>query len=162
MAIPSYKQININNSSVESVKDQLDLHVFGQLPFILTISHLSNEAEALSSIEDYLEQKSITNYPYPIYIVSTIKNHNGLFSIFETQHECPQFFNQKIKQLNSRENKIIQKVYLKQKNLQNMQGHNFEETLHKYAQNHKEIHILEKEKDFLRSLTEKLEDYYGK
>jgi len=162
MAIPSYKQININNSTRNSIFTQLEPHVFGQLPYILNIDHLSDQFEAIAVIEEFFEKIRVTNYPYPIYIISTLKNYHGPFSIFESINECPAFFKQKIKQLNARENKIIQKIYLKQKNLLNMQGHNYEEDLKDYSLSHKEIHHLHKEAIFLNNLKDKLEKFYDK
>jgi hypothetical protein len=162
MAIPSYKQININNSTEDSIITQLEPHSFDQLPYVIDISHLSDQFEAISIIEDFFSDHQITNYPYPIYIISTLKNYHGPFSIFESLSACPKFYKQKLKQLNARENKIMQKVQLKQKNLLNMQGHNFEEDLIDYSLAHKLIHHLHKESLFLNRLQEKLKRYYVK
>lgn len=162
MAIPHFKQININNSTEESINHQLSSYTFGHMPYILNISNLSDQFEALSIIEEFMESEGITNYPYPIYIISDLKNYHGPFSIFEDIKDCPSFFKQKIKQLNSRENKILQRIYLKQKNLFNMQGHNYEENLKDYSFHHKEIYHLHKESLFLSKLKEKLTRYYDK
>ena len=114
MAIPSFKQVNINFPTKEKIFEQLSLHQFGQLPYIFTISHLEDEVQALSFIEEYLQENDISNYPYPIYIISTLKLYKGPFTLFEKIEELPRFFKQKIKQLNTKENKILQKIYLKQ------------------------------------------------
>ena len=162
MSIPSYKQININNSTQESIISQLEPHNFNNIPYVLNISHLSDQFEAISIIEEFFEKHNISNYPYPIYIISNLKNYHGPFSIFESLSECPKFFKQKIKQLNARENKIMQKIYLKQKNLLNMQGHNYENHLKDYSLTHKEIHHLHKEDLFLSKLQNKLKKFYDK
>ena len=162
MAIPSYKQVNINFEDKNSVFNQLSLHQFGQLPFLITISHLNEQYSALKNIEQYFVENEINNYPYPIYIVSTIKNYFGPFHIFESVEACPKFYKQKIKQLNTKENKILQKIYLKQKNLRNMNSLNHKNVFEFYSESHKTIFNLEKEKSFLDKLTAKLQDHFGK
>jgi hypothetical protein len=161
MAIPSYKQININFEDKKSVFEQLALHQFGQIPYIINISHLTEQYSALKNIEQYFTENEVNNYPYPIYIISTIKNYFGIFHIFESIEACPSFFKQKIKQLNTKENKILQKIYLKQKNLNNMNGLNSKNIFKYYSQSHKTIYNLEKEKHFLDNLKFKLEKYFG-
>jgi hypothetical protein len=162
MAIPSYKQISINNSTEDSIISDLEPHSFDQLPYVINISHLSDQFEAVAIIEDFLIERKVTNYPYPVYIISNLKNYHGPFSIFESLNDCPRFYKQKIKQLNVRENKIMQKIYLKQKNLLNMQGHNYEEDLKDYSISHREISNLHQESIFLDKLQEKLKRYYDK
>lgn len=162
MAIPSFKQVNINFASREKIYNQLSLHQFGQLPYILTISHLEEEVQALKYIEDYLEEHDISNYPYPIYIISKIKLYKGPFSLFEKIEDLPKFYKQKIKQLNTKENKILQKIYLKQQNLMNMNGVDFTYVLKQYADSHKMIYNNIKESDFLDRISTKLEEYYDK
>ena len=95
MAIPSFKQVNINFPTKEKIFEQLSLHQFGQLPYIFTISHLEDEVQALSFIEEYLQENDISNYPYPIYIISTLKLYKGPFTLFEKIEELPRFFKQK-------------------------------------------------------------------
>ena len=160
MAIPSFKQININNSTKESIYEQLEPSYLSQFPYILDISQLVDQFEAITYIEQFLEERYVTNYPYPIYIISSLKNYHGKFSIFESSSLCPIFFKQKAKQLNARENKIMQKIYLKQKNLKNLQGHNFENDLQEYSEKHKQIFYLHKERIFLSKLNKTLEKYY--
>ena len=162
MAIPSYKQVNINFEDKNSVFNQLSMHQFGQLPFLITISHLNEQYSALKNIEQYFVENEINNYPYPIYIVSTIKNYFGPFHIFESVEVCPKFYKQKIKQLNTKENKILQKIYLKQKNLKNMNSLNHKNVFEFYSESHKTIFNLEKEKSFLDKLTAKLQDHFRK
>lgn len=162
MPIPSYKQIHIKNEVREVIFEQLKLHHFGQVPFVLSITHLKNQIEALINIEDFIEEKEISNYPYPIYIISDINNYTGPLNLFKTFEECPRFFKQKIKQLNLKENKILQKIYLKQKNIQNMRTVDYQPHLEEYGNSHKKINNLYKEKVFLGNLLIKLEDYYDK
>lgn len=160
MPIPSYKQIHIKSEAREVIYDQLNFHQFGQVPYILSISHLENEIEALKNIEDYLAEKKLSNYPYPIYIVSSIQNYRGEMEIFPRIEECPKFYKQKIKQLNVKENKILQKIYLKQKNLQNMRNLEYAPYLKEYGKSHKKLHLLYQEDSYLTQLIDKLEEYY--
>jgi hypothetical protein len=162
MAIPSYKQVNINFEDKNSVFNQLSLHQFTQLPYLINISHLNEQYSALKNIEQYFMENDINNYPYPIYIISTVKNYFGPFHIFDSVESCPKFFKQKIKQLNTKENKILQKIYLKQKNLKNMNTLNHKEVFELYSESHKKIFYLEKEKTFLDNLTDKLNIHFGK
>lgn len=162
MAIPSYKQVNINFSDEKNIDKQLSMHQFGQLPYIFNISHLKDQITALRNIENHMQMKQISNYPYPIYIISDIKNHHGLFSLFEKIEHIPKFFKQKIKQLNTKENKILQKIYLKQHNLENMNGVNFKESIDEFAISHQAIFKTVKEKEFYDKIIKKLEKYYDK
>lgn len=162
MPIPSYKQIHIKSEERSKIFDQLNFHQFGQVPYIFSISHLGNELVALKNIEDFLEENQLSNYPYPIYIVSSIQNYRGSLELFSTIEECPKFYKQKIKQLNVKENKILQKIYLKQKNLQNIRAVEFTPYLNEYGRAHKKLFNLHKEEVFLSKLANKLEAYYDK
>lgn len=162
MPIPSYKQVHIKSEKRELIFDQLNFHQFGQVPYIFSIDHLENQIEALKNIEDFVEEKRLSNYPYPIYIVSDIQNYRGELSIFLSLAECPSFYKQKIKQLNVKENKILQKIYLKQKNIQNMRALEYRPYLEEYGRSHKKISHLYQEELFLTGLLTQLEDYYDK
>jgi hypothetical protein len=162
MPIPSYKQIHIKSEAREMIYDQLNFHQFGQVPYILSISHLENEIEALKNIEDYCEEHRLSNYPYPLYVVSTLQNYRGALEIFESIEQCPKFYKQKIKQLNVKENKILQKIYLKQKNLMNMRNLEYRPYLEEYGRSHKKLHTLYQEEVYLNKLAQKLEAYYDK
>lgn len=160
MPIPSYKQIHMKAESRNSTFDQLSAQQFGQVPFVLSIDHLANQIESLKNIEDYLIEKNLTNYPYPVYIISSVDNYLGKLQLFKNISECPRFYKQKIKQLNIKENKILQKIYLKQKNLQNIQGIDIVPHFSDYAKTHKKLHNLKREESFYDLLIGKLEEYY--
>ncbi len=162
MAIPIYKLINIDNSIESSIHNQLKQHQFSQVPTVIDVSELSDQFEAITHIETFLLENEVSNFPYPTYIVTEIKNYHGKYSFFESTDKTPSFFWKKLKQLNSRENKILQKNYLKQKNLENTQGHEFHEDLMDYAKGHKVIFNLSKEKIFLSKIQKNLEDFYDK
>ena len=162
MAIPIYKLINIDNSIETSIQRQLEGHQFSQVPTILDVTELSDQFEAITHIENFLLEKEVSSFPYPTYIVTKIKNYHGEYSFFESIDKTPSFYWKKLKQLNARENKILQKNYLKQKNLENTQGHNFQEELVKYAKGHKVIFNLIKEIYFLESIQKNLEAFYDK
>lgn len=160
MPIPSYKQVHIKSEKKEMIFDQLSIHQFGQVPYILSIDHLTAQDLAIVAIEEYFELNKVSNYPYPIYIVSTVKNYLGPLQIKNAIEDCPKFYKQKIKQLNNKENKILQKIYLKQKNLQNIRLEDYLPFLNEYAKSHKRLNELYKEQVFYEELIEKLEKYY--
>lgn len=162
MPIPSYKQVHIKSDKRELIFEQLILHLFGQVPYIFSISHLGDQIEALKSIEDFIEENELSNYPYPNYIISSIKNYSGSLNIFKSLEECPSFFKQKIKQLNIKENKILQKIYLKQNKIKNMRDIEYRPYLEEYGHAHKKMSDLYNEEFFLKNILTKLEDFYDK
>lgn len=162
MPIPSYKQVHIKSEKRDLIFDQLNFHQFGQVPYLLSISHLENQIEALKNIEDYIAEQKLSNYPYPTYIISDIQNYRGHLELFNSIEQCPSFFKQKVKQLNVKENKILQKIYLKQKNIQNMRELEYRPYLEEFGRSHKKLSHLYKEDVFLSNLLTKLEGYYDK
>jgi hypothetical protein len=160
MPVPSYKQVNIKSSLKAEVYNQLNTHQFGQVPYVLNIDHLEDQMMALASIEDYFSDKEIPQYPYPIYVISTLENFGGQLKIFRSFQECPQFFRQKVKQLNVKENKILQRIYLKQNKLKNIKEEEFLPHLKEYSSNHTRLYEMRWEELFYQKLKEKLVAYH--
>lgn len=160
MSIPSYKQVHIKSDKKELVFDQLNQHQFGQVPYIFSINHLCDQNLVIHSLETYFIKNQISFYPYPIYIISSLENYRGPLLLRKSIHHCPSFYNQKIKQLNAKESKILQKIHLKQKNLQNIRAEDYKTYLNEYARYHKKLNHLYNEQLFYEGLIEKLESYY--
>lgn len=157
MPIPSYKQIHIKSSERNIIFEQLDSHCFGQVPYLICIDHMSEQESILKSLEFYFDQKETNVYPYPVYIISNIENYKGELLIINSLDNSPQFFKQKIKQLNVKENKILQKIKLKQNSLQNIKRQDYNPFINNYAKIHKELKLLHQEQLFYDKLLEKME-----
>lgn len=160
MPIPSYKQLHIKKSNRLDIFDQLNFHQFGQVPYVFSIDHLENEIEALANIEDYFYEYKLSHYPYPTYIVSNIQNYQGPLLLVQTIEQCPRFYKQKVKQLNVKENKILQKIYLKQKNMNNLKDFDYQPAIEEYAKGHKKLSHLNHAKKFYDQLNNILEKFY--
>lgn len=158
MSIPSYKQIHIIKEDRETIFEQLSEHQFGNLPYVLIITQLKDQLMAINNINDYIYENDTPKLPYPIYIVSNEINAISDIAIFKTFNECPRFFNQKIKAPNIKEQAILHKLHLKQKNLSNLKPHEFNIAIDMYAKGHKELSKIAKEGDFLEKLNRKLRD----
>jgi hypothetical protein len=153
MAIPTFKKVTINSQQKRMIYAQLDQHEFGSFPYIFSIHHLVKmQSETLQNIEDYILDHHISIFPYPIYVIGNVQNYNGSLNVVSDIKYIPKFYDQKEKQLNSKEEQLFSKVILKQKNLSNLQDIDFLPILSEYARTHKSISLLNSELDYLSAI----------
>lgn len=161
MAIPSYKKVHIISENKSDIFKQLESFQYGRIPYIFIIEHLgSMQGQVIKYLEDFIQTYNINIKTYPIHVITSEALHSNSLNLFSHISQCPRFFNQKIKQLNVKENSLLKKLLLKQSNLQNIQESECLPILQEYAKAHRALFNLEKEKDFLSELSLKLEEQY--
>jgi hypothetical protein len=158
MPIPSYKQVHIKGSDQNNITKQLSIHKYGNIPYVFIITHLENQIEAIENIETYLKDYEVPLWPYPIYVISSLTEYSGSLDIFDDIKSCPQFYNQKVKTPNVKEQDILHKLTLKQKNISNLKSYEYKPALDNYATGHKTIYRLSSEGLYLENLLFKLRD----
>jgi len=162
MAIPSYKQVNIKSSAIETIHAQMSAQKYGHVPYIVDISHLGDQGIAIRNIEHVMDTLDVPTSPYPVYIVASMIEYNGPLEVFKTIKDCPGFFKQKVKPLNVKESTILQKINLKQKHLMQLRSEEYLPVLSEYASSHKTLNTLVREQEFLEKVKTKLQDQYVK
>lgn len=150
MAAPLFKFLEIFTPKKEEIWPKLESSNPGLQPIVVNIKKMgANEELALKIIENYFVTKKARDFPYPLYIVSTLKNHNSRLQVFSSFQKLPQFFLRKNRPLNLKENQLMAKVALKQKSLQSINMQEVEPILKGYGKNHK---ILRKKQEYLEFL----------
>lgn len=156
MAIPIYKQVRIKSQDKNQISVQLKALRFGNAPYVFILDGLNDQAQALLAIEQCLEELKIPSCPYPIYIIGDVSDYDGQLDVFTNIQQCPQFFNKRNKQLNVKEQQVMQKLKLKQKNMENLVKDEYFPPLKRYAKSHKLIYKVTQESTYLEDLMQKL------
>ena len=156
MAIPIYKQVHLKSEQKDMILEQIKIHKFGDTPYLFILSHLQNQEIALKELETCIDELNIPNWPYPIFVISDIVGYQGKLEVFHDIQHCPAFFNKKLKSLNVKEQQVMQKLSLKQKNIQNLKSNEYHPPLNRYAKAHKAIFKIVKEAQYLEDLLQKL------
>ena len=163
MIIPNYKTIVLNGQDKQIIHQKLSSVDWNNSPVVINIIQLKEmQIKVLSILEECFEQMSLSLFPYGIYILAYCPEYKGKLTIVNSTKELPQFFQQKTRQLNSKENFALNKVTLKRSNLQGLRGEEYQTLLKYYADNHKKIHHLQSEFLFLDKVNLQLDKYYGK
>ena len=156
MALPIYKQVHLKSDQKEQIFEQLKLHNFGDVPYLFILTHLENQQLALQGLEECIAELDLATWPYPLYVISNILGHKGRLEVLQDIQQCPQFFNKKVKPLHVKEQQLMQKLLLKQKNIKNLRKSEYQPVLNRYAKAHKAVFKASIEANYLENLLQKL------
>lgn len=157
MAIPSYKKIHLKSETITEVKNQLSVLNFSQSPHIIIIEHLENQKLAIENLEFFLKGTRINFDVYPLYILTNLSDTPSKLNLIKELNQAPKFYYQKVKLLNVKENKLLTKIELKQRNLNALRYSDYKMHLKSYAEDHKKLAVLCNEGHFLDDLWNQLE-----
>lgn len=157
MQIPSYQYIVINSDHKSNIFEQLQVLNFGKRPYLFDVTNLNDELSAITFIDEYIEQFNVALFPYPIFIITNQLGASKMLETFSGLYDCPQFFNQKSKNLSSAEQKLLTKLELKVNKLNTIKDQSYNENIKQYASKHKEIHSLTLQNLYLEKLLNRLE-----
>ncbi|MCT4641961.1 MAG: hypothetical protein N4A33_06640 [Bacteriovoracaceae bacterium] len=153
MALPSLKKINLSKTTEPELYAQLSTIKFSLSPIILGVTAIEDQKAAVQTIDKFIKEKKIRTIPYPICIqVSQEDIHSQSCLVIKDAKEAPQFFSQKVKPLNLKENQLLSKVNLLQSKIFSSNSDEIEPILKEYTKNHKTIFSLEKQEAFFKEV----------
>ena len=157
MGLPLYKILEIYDPKRAAVWAKLANAPVGAQPVAIDLSNLGDrELEALEYIEEFVRLQKTRAFPYPLYVVSNIKNHRGVLELVPSLEHLPQYYKKKNRPLNMKENSMMAKVSLKQGKLENINLDEFKPLAKTYAAKHKVIFKKQSYLNYLESLFEGL------
>lgn len=162
MGIPSYKQVHIRYTNKLEIYNQLKAFQFGKNPYIFIITHLEKQQEAIQSLENYFIEYDIESTPYPIFILANQNVNSSIIEVVQSMDQVPQFFHQKVKTPNIKEQAVLAKLDLKKENLSKLRSEDYNPILRNYSSFHKEIYELTREANFYETILKKMEDKNAK
>lgn len=152
MPLPLYKIIEIYDHGQTGLWSKMAKAPIGSQPVVLDIAKLGpKEGEALQNIEDFLSKRKARDFPYPLYVISNATDYQGNLDIFSSLDELPNFYKKKNRPLNMKENTLLAKVGLKQKNLENINMEEIKPIVAEYGKDHK---VLFKKQSYLDFISE--------
>lgn len=161
MSLPCYKIIHLNSIEPRMIVSQLSKLNFYESPIVLNIEHLEDkQSEAIEYIDDYFVESGIDLFPYSVYVIGDCPFYTGKIFVAKDKASLPQFFNQKTKILNVKENSINAKVNLKKQKFLGIKSSVYKPVIKEYGRTHKRIYQLQREMDFLNTITTDLEKYF--
>ncbi len=152
--IPSYFDIEVTNSSIESITDLLDNAPLGDKPCVIRIAESIKETSlVIHNIEKYLKTYNIDcNFPYPIYFISKAKINSDYIHILSHSDQLPNYFKVPNKPLNPLESELLYKVQLLTEKIKNFSPAEKFRAFNNQKKNHKELFYLTREAKFYETL----------
>ena len=159
MSLPLYKILEIHDPAKPSLWAKLFNAQIGERPVVVDLTPLGDkESAALELVEEFMLERKAMPFPYPFYVVSSKKSLRGSLQVFPSQERLPAYYKRKNRPLNMKENSLLAKVSLKQKNLENVNMEEARPLLESYGLKHK---ILGKKQSYFNYLEELLKGLEG-
>lgn len=152
MNIPSLKKVNIAKGSKIDLFDQLALVNFSSAPVAINISHLEDQERYLEFIEEYINENEIRLIPYPICVLVKDDLYSEKLLIIKKLKGAPNFYNQKIKPLNLKENALLKRISLLQNKIKNNNIAESQNVFKNYARYTKEVDLLDRQGKFINKI----------
>ncbi|MCO4753136.1 MAG: hypothetical protein KC478_01575 [Bacteriovoracaceae bacterium] len=157
MPLPLYKTLEIHEPKKAAIWAKLANAGIGKQPVVVDIRPARElEHEALVFVDLFMDQTSVRDFPYPLYIITNISQHPSL-DLFPSPNDLPIFYRRKNRPLNMKENTLMAKVSLKQNSLDNVNIEEVRSTLGAYAKKHKMLHKKQTYLNFLNNVLHELE-----
>ncbi|MBL7666155.1 MAG: hypothetical protein JNM93_13550 [Bacteriovoracaceae bacterium] len=158
MILPAYKELLVKRSDREVIKNLLAASSIGRSPLVIKVDHLkSTQASALSILEEIFKNNNLSaHFPYPIYVLSSLNEYNGIFNLIRHMDELPKFYKKKEKTLNVKEQEALMKVKLFQNKVLNLDINEQMGKIKTFANEHKKLFLLSKEGSYYEMLLKKI------
>ena len=109
----------------------------------------------MKNIESYIEEHDVRMIPYPICVLSSEDIQSTSLLVIKNLKNSPNFFNQKIKTLNLKENALLKRINLLQSKLKNNNIAQSQRTLKDFSYVTQEIDLLDRQSRFIRKIIKK-------
>lgn len=158
MSLPIYNPLYLSSHTEESIHARLKHIRYDQKPIVLIVEQLGElQSEAIEHIDSFFKKSPFPTLPYTLYIIGYYPEYTGSLFIVDNLKKLPQFYNQALKPLNSRESIVQKKVLLQKINLKNLTPLEHSLTIKKYACQHSKIYQLQVEHSYINKIANILE-----
>lgn len=159
MSLPVYQQFNVKSASIEDIKNILspDINLKHPVAINLKALTLEDQQEAIGLIENYFYSNDLTfKFPYPVYLISDHEDSITRIPLVKEQSNLPKFYAQRDSKMNVKESHVVGKNKLLQLEIKNSDASAIQQAIEHYADPHKIIQSLEKERNFYRFILNRL------
>lgn len=159
MSLPVYQVIQVKSSSLEELNDLLKKDMNLRNPVALNLLPLDVDAqrEFIGLIENYFVSENISfKFPYAIYLISIHEPSISLMPVVTQLSKLPKFFQQKETRMNLKESHLADRNRLLQQEVANADSSLHQNEVKSYAQFHRTIYELQKERDFCADILSKI------
>lgn len=155
MGLPIYQHINVRTIQLEDLKNLLQKEMNSRHPVALNLKHLDldQQREMIGLIENYFATSNLSfKFPYPVYLVMDHEKTITQMPSVKNLEELPRFFAQKESKMNVKESHLLERNKLLQQEISNVNPEEAHEEIRRYADLHRKVFELEKERLFYRSI----------
>lgn len=159
MALPVYQQYDFKSSSLEEVHALLHQDLNLSHPVVLNLKGLDSDQqrEIIGLVENFFVSSNVSfSFPYPVYLISDHEPSITNVPLLNDLRALPKFFRKREAKTNVRESQLIDRNKLLQQEVRNSDASSASEELRNYAETHKKIYELERERRFYRFLLNRL------
>jgi hypothetical protein len=151
MRVPVYEELFIKNTDVMSIVDVLRRSKVGKSPIYLNLNLVPHNlsVDLLETLVESLKILKISPYfPYPLYVISSIRPTHISLPFLNDESELPQHFYNKIKKLNSKELDLTHKIATLTDRISNQPIETRRKELNKAMKVQRKLYTLTKEQAF--------------
>lgn len=159
MGLPIYQHVNVRTIQLEDLKNLLHKEMNLRHPVALNLKHLDldQQREMIGLIENYFVTSNFSfKFPYPVYLVMDHEKTISQMPSVKNLEDLPRFFSQKESKMNVKETHLLERNKLLQQEIANANPMEGQEEIQRYADFHKKVFELEKERLFYRSVLNQL------
>ena len=155
MKVPVFQEVQIHNSTEESLLRQIKQSPIGELPTYINLVNCPPEEiqNLVVRIEDIFEKNGfLHHFPYPCYILSELPITTRFMRTADNEHQLPKFFKVHKKQLTSKEGQSLKHVEISQRQLSNLNLAQKLEKINICRNQQKQLHLSVLYEEFLSEI----------
>lgn len=159
MSLPVYQHINLKSASLADINNLLTPDLNSKHPVVMNLKalDLDDQREVIGVIENYFYSNNLSfKFPYPIYLISDHEVSISKISLIKDPQELPKFYSARDGKINVKESHLIGKNKLLQQEINNSDSSVNLKDLENYANAHRMIYEMERERGFYRSILNRL------
>lgn len=159
MSLPVYQVIQVKSSSLEELNELLkkDMNLSNPVALNLLALDVDAQREFIGLIENYFVSENISfKFPYAVYLISVHEPSISLMPVVTQVSKLPKFFQQKESRMNLKESHLADRNRLLQQEVANADSSLHQSEVKSYAQFHRKIFELERERDFCADIISKI------
>lgn len=155
MSLPVYQTINLKSASLDELNVILHQDMNLKHPVILNLKRMDidQQREVIGLIENFFVSANLSyRFPYPIYLITDHETSISKMPLLQDQSELPKFYNQRDSKMNVKESHLSGKNKLLQQEVKNSDSSSNTSEIETYAEAHRQIFELDRERKFYRSI----------
>lgn len=155
MSLPVFQNINIKTYSLEELNLILSPNLNLKHPVVLNLKSLDQDQqrEIIGLIENFFVSSNLSfKFPYPVYILSDHEASISKMPIVSDPSRLPKFYALRDSKMNVKESHLAGKNKLLQQEVKNSDASSNVSELDNYAESHRQIFELDRERKFYRTI----------